>query len=117
MLYALKILHFFKKGVGVIGVEIFVTRHYGYEIFRFRKIDDAVRPAWDHVNRLDFFAGNHKFHRLAGVNISLPNQAVSGNHDKQLPLGIVPVLSLCDPWAADVNGYLSAALRMQQLRK
>ena len=93
MLYALKILHFFKKGVGVIGVEIFVTRHYGYEIFRFRKIDYVMRPPGNHRHRFDFIAADCKFHRFARNEISFPYKSVTRNNYKKFQFGIVPVVA------------------------
>ena len=101
----------------MVGVKDLVAGHDGHQIFRFRQIGDAVRPAGDHVDSLDLIARDLKLHRFAGIDIALPDQAVTGHHDEQLPLGVVPVLALGDAGTADVNGYLSAVGGVQQLRK
>ena len=54
------LLHRLEESVRVVRVEDLVASHHGYQIFRFRQIDDVVGPAGNHVNRLNFVPGNFK---------------------------------------------------------
>ena len=83
----------------------------------FRQIDDIVSPAGNHVDCLDLIARNLKLHRFSGVDVPLLNQSVTGNHDEQLPLRVVPVLPLRDARAADIDGHLTAIGGMHQFSK
>ena len=99
----------------MVGVKNLVAGHHRHQIFRLGQVDDVVSPSGNHVDSLDFVPGNFKFHRLSGVNIPFLNQAVTGNHDEQFPLGVVPVLPLRDARAADVDAHLSAIGGVYQL--
>ena len=101
----------------MVRVKDLVAGHDRYQIFRLRQVDNVVGPAGNHVDRLHLIAGNLKLHRLAGVDVPLLNQAVTGHHDEQLPLGVVPVLALGDAGAADVDGHLAAVGGVNELGK
>ena len=57
------------------------------------------------------------------TNVSLKSLATGSeikftlDNYKNLPLGIVPMLALCDAWLGDVNADLTAILGMYKLRK
>ena len=78
----------------MIRVKNLITGHDRHQIFRLRQIDDVVRPAGNHVDRLKLVAGDLKLYRFSGVDVPLLDQSVTCNHDEQLPLGVVPVLAL-----------------------
>ena len=69
------------------------------------------------MDRLNFVPGNLKLHRFSGVNVPFLNQAMTSNHNEQLPLGVVPVLPLGDSGTADVDAHLSTVGGMNQLGK
>ncbi len=101
----------------MVRVENLVAVHHRHQIFRFGQIDDVVSPAGNHVDSLDLVSGNLKLYRFPGVNVALLNQAVTSNHDKQLPLGVVPVLPLGNARAADIDRHLTAIGGMHQFRE
>ena len=101
----------------MVRVENLVTGHHRHQIFRFRQVDDIVSPAGNHVDSLDLVPGNLKFHRFPGVDVPLLNQAMTGDHNEQLPLGVVPVLPLGDAWTADVDAHLTAIGGVHQFRE
>ena len=78
----------------MVRVENFVAGHHRHQILRFRQVDNVVRPAGNHVDSLNLIPGNLKLHRFSGVDVPFLDQAVASDHDKQFPLGVVPVLSL-----------------------
>ncbi len=69
------------------------------------------------MDSLDLIPGNLKLHRFPGVDIPFLNQAVTGDHNEQLPLGVVPVLPLGDSGTADVDAHLPAIGGVYQLGK
>lgn len=101
----------------MVRVKDLVAGHDRHQIFRLGQVDDVVGPAGDHMDRLDLIPGNLKLHRLAGVDVPLLNQAVTGHDDEQLPFGVVPVLPLGDAGAADVDGHLAAVGGVDELGK
>ena len=92
----------------MIRVKNLVTGHDRHQVFCFRQINNVVCPAGNHVDSLDLIPGNFKLHRFSGVDVPFLNQAMTGNYNEQLPLGVVPVLPLGDARAADVDAHLSA---------
>ena len=101
----------------MVRVKDLVAGHDRHQIFRLGQIDDVVGPAGDHMDRLDLIPGNLKLHRFTGVDIALLNQSMTGNHNEQLPFGVVPVLALGDAGAADVDGHLAAVGGVDELGK
>ena len=69
------------------------------------------------MDSLDLVSGNLKLYRFPGVDVTFLNQAVTGNHNEKLPLGIVPVLSLGDARTTDVDAHLTAVGSVYQFRK
>ena len=72
-------------------------------------------PAWNHVDRFYLVAGDLEFDCLAGVDVTLLNEAVALDDDELLPLAVMPVLALGDAGLADVDGDLAAVLGVDQL--
>ncbi len=48
------------------------------------------------MHGLDLVARDLEFNGFAGVDVALLNQAMALDNDEQLPLAVVPVLTLCD---------------------
>ena len=67
-------------------------------------------PARNHVNCFYFIAGNFKFNCFSCVYVSLLNQTMTVNYNKQFPLAVMPVLSFCNAGLADIDTNLSAVL-------
>ena len=72
-------------------------------------------PAWNHVDRFNFVAGDLEPDGFAGIDVPLLNEAVALDDDELLPLAVVPVLALGDAGLADVDGDLAAVLGVDQL--
>ena len=101
----------------MVRVKNLVAGHDRHQIFRLGQVDNVVGPAGNHVNSFNLITGNLKLHSLISVDIPLLNQAVTGHHDEQLPLGVVPVLPLSDTRAADIDGNLPTVCRVNQFRE
>ena len=65
-----------------------------------------MRPAWLHVNALDLITRDLILFNLAVLQIAHLDQAMTVNHNEDLPLALMPVLTLCDTGLADVDGHL-----------
>ena len=110
-------LNLLKEGIGLLRVEDFVTIHDRNEVLGLGEIDDVVGIAWKHVDALDVVARYFEFDDFVCAELALLNETVTSYHDEELPLGVVPVLALCDAWLADVDAHLSCIEGMNQLRK
>ena len=108
-------LNVLAKGVRVAGVELLVSPHDGHQVFRFAQVDDVVGVARQHLYRLDVAAVHLKFQDFLGTDFPLLDQAVATDHHKELPLGVVPMLALCDARFGDVHRNLSAVSGFQKL--
>lgn len=91
----------------LLRVKYLIAGHDRDKILGLRKIDNAVRPAGNHMYRFDLVAGHLKFHRFTGIDVALPDPTMPGNNNEQLPLGIVPMLPFRDTRTAEVDRYLS----------
>ena len=113
------LLYGVEVGVWFVGVEDFVAVHDGDEVFGFRKIDDVMGIAGEHVHGLDVVAGDFPFEDLSFrvIEVSLLDEAVAFDNDELLELGVVPVLALGDAGLGDVDGDLTCIERMDQLCK
>ncbi len=101
-------------GVGAAGVEGLVGPHHRHQVGGVRQVDDVVRVARQHVHGLDPVAAYLVLQHLVGALLAELDQAVAGDHDEQLPLGVVPVLTLGYARPGDVDRHLAAAGRAQQ---
>ena len=72
-------------------------------------------PAWNHVDRFNFVAGDLEPDGFAGIDVPLLNEAVALDDDELLPLAVVPVLALGDSGPGDIDGDLAAILSVDQL--
>lgn len=55
------------------------------------------------MNCFNLFATDFKFHCFSGIDVAFLNESVSRNDNEQLPLGVVPIQTLCDAGFADVG--------------
>lgn len=69
------------------------------------------------MHRLNLVAGNLKLNHLAGIDVPLLNQPMPMHHDKQFPLGVMPMLTLCNPRLADIYRNLPTVICMHNLRE
>lgn len=99
------------------GIKDLVAIHHRDEVLRVGEVDDVVRIAREHVDALDIVARDLELDDLAFgvVQVALLDEAVATDHDEELPLGVVPVLSLGDARLADVDTHLTAIQGMYQL--
>ena len=63
--------------------------------------------AGEHVDALDVVARDFKLKDFICPQFTLLYQAVTGDHNEELPLGVVPVLAFGDAGLGDVDGYLT----------
>ena len=101
----------------MVGVEDLVAGHHRHQIFRLRQVDNIVGPAGNHVDSLDFIPRNFKLYRFPGVDVPLLDQAVASDHDKEFPLGVVPVLAFGNTGLRDIDAHLSTVSSVYQLGK
>ena len=113
----MRLFHWFKVRIRLGRVEDFVAVHHRHEVLGVGEIDDVVRVAGKHVDRLDVVAGDFELDDLVGAELAFLNQTMPRDHDKELPLGIMPMLPLRNPGLGDVNGDLAAVKRVNQLRE
>ncbi len=88
--------HLLKERIRSPRIKNLITGHHRNQILRLTEVNNVVGPARNHVDGLYLISGNLKLHHLSGVDVTLLNQTVTGNYDKELPLGVVPMLALCD---------------------
>ncbi len=84
------------NGYGLIGGEALVAVHHCYEVVGGGEADDVVGVAREHVHGLNFVAAYLEVEYFVRADAALLNQAFASNHDKEFPLGIVPMLTLGD---------------------
>ena len=101
----------------MIGIKRLVCPHNRHQILRVAQVDDVMGVSGQHVDGLDLLAGHLKLDHLIRANPTLLDKAMAGHHDKELPLGIVPVLALGDAGLGNVHGELTAGCRPQELGK
>ena len=107
----------------MLRIEGFVRPHQRHQIFRFRKVDDVVRVAGQHMHRFNFVTGHFKVHHRIGLAVFIRSDAtfldesVPRHHDEEFPLRVVPVLSFCNSRFRDVDGKLPAVDGLHKFRK
>ena len=89
-------------------IENLVAIHYGHEVFRVRKIDDIVGIARNHDDRLDLVTADFIVQDLITPLFAHLDKAMTGNHYKLFPLGVVPMLAFGDARLGYVYAYLTA---------
>ena len=63
----------------------------------------------------DLITRNLEVQDFIRTDSALLDEAMAANNDEELPFGIVPVLSFCDAWLADVDAYLATVQCMYEL--
>ena len=82
----------------MIRVEDLVGPHERDEFLRLAQVDDVVGVSGEHVDGLDSVAVDFKLEDFVRADFALLDQAVTGDDDEELPLGVVPVPALRDSW-------------------
>ncbi len=110
-------LYRIKERIRVSRIKDLVAIHHRDEVLRVGKVDDVVRIARQHVDALDVVARDLEFDDLSFgvVQVALLDETMATYHDEELPLGVVPVLTLGDARLADVDADLTAIQGMDQL--
>ena len=99
--------HRLEEGVRVIRVEQLVRPHQGDEVLSVAEVDDVVRPARDHMHGLDLLSRNLKADLFVRVDIALLDPRAAADDDEELPLTVMPVLTLGDPGLRDIHAELT----------
>ena len=99
----------------MVGIEQLVRPHEGDEVFGVAEIDDVVRPAGDHVDGFDLVATDLKADFLIRMDIAFFDQRPTADDDEELPLGIVPMLTLGNTGLRDIHGKLTVIGSFQKL--
>ena len=76
----------------MLRIEDFVRPHDGYKVFRIAQVDDVVGVTREHMDGLDLFSAYLELEHLFTPDPTLLNEPVTGNHDKEFPFTVVPVL-------------------------
>ena len=108
-------LNFLEKRIRLVGIKNLVTVHYRNQVLGLGEVDDVVGIARQHVHSLDIIARDFELQDFVGAQLALLDEAVAGDHNEELPLGVVPVLALGDAGTADVDGHLAAIEGVHQL--
>ena len=104
-----------EESVRPLRVENLVAVHDSYKILSLGEVYDVVRISGQHDDALNLVARDFELDDLVRTLFPLLNQAVAGNNDELLPFGVVPVLTFGDTRFADIDAYLSAVERVDQL--
>jgi len=111
------LLYRFEIGVGLGRVEDLVAVHDRDEVLDLAEVDDVVGVAREHVDALDVVAGDFELDHLVGAELALLDEAMAGDDDKELPLGVVPVLPFGNAGLRDIDRDLAAVEGVDQLGK
>lgn len=90
------LLYLLKERIRMGRVEDLVCPHHGHKVLRFGQVDNVVRIAGQHMNRLNMIAADLKLDHFVRPDFPLLNQPVTSNHDKEFPLSVVPMLAFRD---------------------
>ena len=99
----------------MVGVKQLVCPHESDEVLGITQIDDIMRPAGDHVDGFDLLAADLKADLLIRVDIALLDQRVTTDNDEELPLTVMPVLTLGNTGLRDIHAELSVIGGFQKL--
>ena len=100
-------------------VKHFVAVHHSHKVLGLAQINDVVRVAREHVDRLDPVPGDFPFQDLVGGVIEVPllDEAVALDHDELLKLGVMPMLPFRDTGLRDIDRHLPGVQGMDKLRE
>lgn len=76
-----------------------------------------MRVAREHVYGLDFVAGDLEVQDLVRIDAALLDERAAGDHDKELPFGVMPMLPLGHPGIGDIDTELAIAKGLDKLRE
>lgn len=90
--------YFIKECIRSLGIENLIAIHHRNKILCIRKIDDIVCIARKHDHRLNFVSRDCIFKnlRIRIILVAHPNESMTTDYDELLPLGVMPMLSLCN---------------------
>ena len=108
-------LNFLEIRIRLIRIKYLITVHYRHEVFSVAEVDNVVRISRQHVDALDVVARYFEFDYFIGAEPTLLDEAVTADHNEELPLGVVPVLTLGYTGLGDVDADLAAIQGVHQL--
>ena len=111
------LFHWFKVSIRSVRVEELIRPHEGNERLGIGEVDDVVRVAREHVDGLDFVAGDLEVQDLVGVDAALLDESTAGDDDEKLPFSVVPMLPLGHPRVGDIDRELSIAEGLDKFRE
>ena len=111
------ILDLLEVSIRLVRVKDLVAIHDCNQILCLAEINDVMGIARQHVDALDVVATDLKLYDLICAEFALLNQAMTGHHDEELPLCVVPVLALCDARLTDIDAHLTTIQGMYQFGK
>ena len=101
----------------MIWIKDFVSPHECYEVFCLRQIDDVVGVSRKHMDSLDAISAHLELDHFIRPDLSLLDHTVTRNYNEELPLCVMPVLSLGDTRLGNVHRKLTMIGCLKQLRK
>ena len=109
-----ELFYWFEIGVWFVWVEDLVAVHYCHKILSIGQVDDIVSISRQHVYSFYLVSAYLKVQHLVASDSALLDEAMAAYNDEEFPLCIVPVLSFCDAWLADINAYLATVQCMYE---
>ena len=112
-------LYWVKECIWVRRIKYLIAVHHSDQILGVGEVDDVMRIPRQHVNALYVVARDLEFDDFpfGVVEVAFLDKPMTSNHDKELPLGVVPVLPLSDARLRNVDGDLPAVEGMHQFGK
>ena len=111
------LFHWFKVSIRSVRVEELIGPHEGDERLGVGEVDDVVGVAGEHVDGLDFVAGDLEVQDLVGVDAALLDEGAAGDHDEELPFGVMPMLPLRDAGVGNIDRKLAVAEGLDKFRE
>ena len=75
------------------GVELLVSPHQRYQIFRVAQIYYVMGVTGKHMHRFDFITRNLEFDNFVRADFAFLNESATRNNDKKLPFTVMPMLT------------------------
>ena len=101
----------------MIRIKDFICPHHGHKVLGLAQVDNVVGISRQHVDSLNLLPAHFKFDYFIRANLSLLDQAMTGNNNEEFPFAIMPVLSLCNSRLGDIHAELTMVGGLQQLSK
>ena len=101
----------------MIWIKLLISPHNSHKVLCLTQIDNVMGITGEHMNSLDLISTNFKLDNFVSTYLTLLNKTMTGNNYKELPLAVMPVLSLSNPGIANIYRELTTVSSFQKLGK